>query len=168
MDFETQLKSWCNTERGPYRHPFAPNPNWRSAQVMIIGTNHATLLRNEFGSFDEYWNSLTVDPAAFDKYYSAQHKDGASKSTKWTKNLFNVLESNAAEAIEVERRSWGEKFIRAMNKNPEMEYDEPYMAHVKPAGRSKWFGSSRMPGNSTMAALRRGTSRPACSARSRS
>jgi hypothetical protein len=59
---------------------------------MIIGTNPATPLRDEFRSFDEYWNSLTVDPAAFDKYYSAQHKDGASKSTKWTKRQIELLQ----------------------------------------------------------------------------
>lgn len=92
MDFERQLKEWCETAHGPYRRPFSPNPAWRQARVFIIGTNPATPLRNEFASFDDYWNALTVDPTKFDAHYSAQHHGETSKSTKWTRRLIELLQ----------------------------------------------------------------------------
>src|SRR5437762_2752650 len=51
-DFEAQLKEWCATASGPYRRPFAPNPQWATAQVVIVGANPATPLRMEFASFE--------------------------------------------------------------------------------------------------------------------
>lgn len=91
MTFETQLKEWCTTSQGPYRRPFAPNSNWASADVIIIGTNPATPLRDEFLSFDEYWSALTSDPELFYKHYSAKHGGSTSKSTVWMRKLIEVL-----------------------------------------------------------------------------
>lgn len=92
MDFEEQLKSWCTTNSGPYRRPFAPNPDWHTADVFIIGTNPATPLRDEYDSFKEYWESLIANPASFEKHYSRQHNGGTSKSTKWTNRLIELLQ----------------------------------------------------------------------------
>lgn len=92
VDFEAQLKDWCATACGPYRRPFAPNPQWGTADVFIVGTNPATPLRNEYRSFDEYWDSLTRTPAVFERHYSAQHGGGTSKSTSWTKKLKELLQ----------------------------------------------------------------------------
>ncbi len=66
-DFEVRLRELCNTAMGPYLRPFAPNTEWRSAQVFVVGTNPATPLRDEFASFDTYWHGLTVDPSVFDE-----------------------------------------------------------------------------------------------------
>lgn len=91
MDFEAQLKQWCNTPSGPYRRPFSPNPNWSTADVIIIGTNPATPLREQFSSFDEYWASLTLHPDLFWSRYAAQHSGGTSKSTCWTMKLIELV-----------------------------------------------------------------------------
>jgi len=91
-DFEAQLKKWCATASGPYRRPFAPNPQWATAQVVIVGANPATPLRKEFASFEEYWRSLTTNPDSFNRHYSAQHGGGTSKSTKWTKQLIELVQ----------------------------------------------------------------------------
>lgn len=78
---EQRLRELCNTESGPYLRPFAPNPEWRTAQVFVVGTNPATPLRGEFSSFEEYWRALTRDQAAFDKVYVAQRQGKPSKTT---------------------------------------------------------------------------------------
>lgn len=95
------LKNACETETGPYLRPFVTNRNWNKAQVFVIGTNPATPLRDEFDSFEDYWNSLTKEPARFEEIYSAQHTSGASKSTRRSRFLLeqlqplNVLVTNA-------------------------------------------------------------------------
>lgn len=98
---ERRLRQLCQTESGAYLRPFAPNPEWRSARVLIVGTNPATPLRNEFPSFDEYWRVLTSDPAAFDAIYLGLRQGKPSKTTRRA-NLFatalegvNVLRANA-------------------------------------------------------------------------
>jgi len=66
-DVEDRLREICHTDAGPYLRPFAPNPEWRTAQVFVVGTNPATPLRDEFESFDAYWRGLTVDPSIFER-----------------------------------------------------------------------------------------------------
>lgn len=92
VDLEDRLKEWCDTESGPYLRPFAPNQNWRDAEVMIIGENPATPLRDEYSSFDEYWDSLTTNLTIFDMHYSAQNHGETTKSTTWAKKLIELLE----------------------------------------------------------------------------
>jgi uracil-DNA glycosylase len=92
VDLEARLKEWCETASGPYLRPFAPNPNWRDAEVMIIGENPATPLRDEYSSVDEYWDSLTANPEIFEKHYSAQHRGAMSKSTKRMRELIDHLQ----------------------------------------------------------------------------
>jgi hypothetical protein len=70
--------------------------------VFVVGTNPATPLRDEFGSFDAYWDSLTRDPAAFEAVYRAQ-RDGKASRTAGRIERFaaplkgvGVLRTNAA------------------------------------------------------------------------
>jgi hypothetical protein len=99
-DLEKWLKEVCDTESGPYLRPFSPNPNWYSADVIVVGTNPATPLRDQFLSFDEYWDALTRTPEKFEEVYSREHGGGESKTTSnrrvLTDNLngINVLVTN--------------------------------------------------------------------------
>lgn len=92
MSFEEKLKERCYTESGPYRRPFAPNRHWSSAEVLIVGTNPATPIRDELGSFENYWQALTHTPEAFYNYYHQAHGGGASKSTTNANLLLSLLE----------------------------------------------------------------------------
>lgn len=92
MDFATQLKSWCETPLGePFLRPFAPNADWKGAEVFIIGTNPATPLRDEFPSFNAYWNGLTVDRQLFDKEYERKHGGGSSMTSVRVGDLVKAL-----------------------------------------------------------------------------
>lgn len=117
MTFVRKLRSWCHTESGPYRRPFAPNKNWQSAAVVIVGTNPATPLRDEFKHFDNYWSGLTEFPNVFYEQYSVAHSGGTSKSTGNTNRLLkllaplNVLVSNvvwypASSKKEIPKSEW--------------------------------------------------------------
>lgn len=101
-DFESQLRRLSNTSLGPYLRPFTPDARWRDARVFVVGTNPATPLRDEFGSFDAYWDALTSDPAAFEAVYRAQ-RGGKSSRTAGRIECFaaplkdaGVLRTNAA------------------------------------------------------------------------
>ena len=95
------LREICHTPEGPYLRPFAPNPKWAKARIFIVGNNPATPLRKEFGSFEEYWRSLTQDPEAFEQEYRQQHSSGQSQTTKRIRKFqdkldpINVLTTNA-------------------------------------------------------------------------
>lgn len=78
---EVWLQEACNTGEGPYLRPFQPNPNWRSAQVFLVGTNPATPLRTEFSSFADYWVALTDRPEHFYSRYQTKHAKGESKTS---------------------------------------------------------------------------------------
>lgn len=102
MNIDDQyLRELCNTLEGPYLRPFRPNPKWFEARIFIVGKNPATPLRNEFGSFDEYWYSLTQDSEKFKRRYRSKHSSGQSKTTKRTQRIqdwlhpVNVLVTNA-------------------------------------------------------------------------
>lgn len=92
MTFAENLKGWCNTDTGPYRRPFTPNSEWESATVLIVGTNPATPLRDEFESFDQYWQGLTESPEIFNERYTTAHQGGTSKSTSNANQLLKLLE----------------------------------------------------------------------------
>lgn len=98
---EGLLRHLAQTTSGPYLRPFTPDATWRSARVFIVGTNPATPLRDEFGSFDEYWHALTSDPAAFDAVYLAKRSGKPSKTTGRVKRFeiplsgMGVLRANA-------------------------------------------------------------------------
>lgn len=92
MDVEAQLREICDTPSGPYLRPFRPNAAWKNATVFIVGSNPATPLREQFRSFDEYWDSLTRHPAVFDKAYAAARDGEDSKTTKRVKELCSGLQ----------------------------------------------------------------------------
>jgi hypothetical protein len=100
-ELEQWLRRVCNTEIGPYLRPFAPNAAWRNADVFVVGTNPATPLRDEFDTFDSYWNALTRDTAEFQLVYASKHSAGASKTSQRASRLaahlspLNVLRTNA-------------------------------------------------------------------------
>ena len=100
-EFERWLRELCHTAEGPYLRPFAPNPEWRTAQVFVVGTNPATPLREEFDSFDMYWRGLTSDPSIFEEVYRRQHRGGESRTTARVRKFvaalrpLNVLVCNA-------------------------------------------------------------------------
>lgn len=71
---ELWLRNKCNLAQGPYLRPFAPNINWKEAEVFIVGYNPATPFREEFKSFDHYWDSLTRFPEQYAEVYRSKHK----------------------------------------------------------------------------------------------
>lgn len=79
------MRQLCHTDAGPYLRPFAPNSAWRNARVFIVGTNPATPLRDEFSSFDMYWEALTHDHGAFEQAYGAQRAGKVSKTARRAK-----------------------------------------------------------------------------------
>ena len=93
MQFANKLKDWCYTESGPYRRPFLPNPRWESASVVVVGTNPATSMRDEFDSFDHYWKGITESPDIFYERYRRAYSGGTSKSTSNAKILLKLLDS---------------------------------------------------------------------------
>jgi hypothetical protein len=78
---EAFLRQVAETASGPYLRPFTPDVGWRRARVLVVGTNPATPLRDEFASFDAYWHALTCDPTSFDAVYRAQRGGKTSKTT---------------------------------------------------------------------------------------
>lgn len=70
--------------------------------MFVVGTNPATALRSEFGSFDAYWDALTLDPAAFNTVYSAKRNGKASPTAGRVERFaaplagIGVLRTNAA------------------------------------------------------------------------
>ena len=81
LEDERWIKSKCHTTKGPYLQPFAPNPSWRNAEVFIVGLNPITSFREEFDSFDHYWQSLTSEPELYEKTQQAKYlKQEAARS----------------------------------------------------------------------------------------
>ena len=92
MNYVEEIKHYCYTDSGPFRRPFTPNKDWANADVMIIGTNPATPMRDQFDSFDQYWISLTEDPELYWEKYRTVHSGKTSKSTSNVNLLLKLLE----------------------------------------------------------------------------
>jgi hypothetical protein len=110
-DSEALLRRLAHTPSGPYLRPFTPDTNWRTARVFIVGTNPATPLRDEFGSFDEYWHGLTCDPTAFEAVYLAKRSGKVSKTTARAKRFEAPLSGTGvlrANACALPSRRWSE------------------------------------------------------------
>jgi hypothetical protein len=88
---ERWLKQVCSTPAGPYLRPFQPNPEWRAARVFLVGTNPATPLREEFTSFEQYWEGLTAVPELFISRYRAKHAAGESKTSARARRFLDQL-----------------------------------------------------------------------------
>ena len=100
---ELWLKKKCYAEEGPYLFPFYPNPHWKEACVFIVGLNPIDPFREEFDSFEHYWQALTQHPEEFEKAYQKkqlQKKGEKSRTRKRTSELvrrlapLNVLVTN--------------------------------------------------------------------------
>ncbi|MGX9221921.1 hypothetical protein ACWV27_26535 (plasmid) [Massilia varians] len=119
---EAFLRQVAETAAGPYLRPFTPVAGWRNARVLVVGTNPATPLRDEFASFDAYWHALTRDPARFDAVYRAQRAGKTSKTTARIARFAaplreaGVLRTNAC-ALPSER--WGE--LRPAERRAQLE-----------------------------------------------
>ena len=127
MNFEHELKAICNTKGGPYLRPFRPNVAWAHSKAWIVGSNPATPLRQEFRSFDEYWDSLTKNPDVFERTYANARGDEDSKTTKRVKELcaelrgINYLVTNACAypvahngRVPAEQWAIGEQIFRGL------------------------------------------------------
>lgn len=90
-EVEAWLRRRCHTETGPYLRPFAPNERWWAARVFVVGTNPATPLREEFASFDAYWQGLTTDIPAFMRIYRSMHGRGESRTTARVRKFVHAL-----------------------------------------------------------------------------
>ena len=91
MNYVEKLKQWCNTEYGPYRRPFTPNTEWENTDIMVVGTNPATPMREQLDSFEEYWQGLTEKPDLYSQRYHIAHCGKTSKSTGIANHLLKLL-----------------------------------------------------------------------------
>lgn len=62
---DLELRQSCFRLAGPHLQPFAPNREWKNARVFIVGLNPIAPLREEFQSFEDYWESLTSTPSKY-------------------------------------------------------------------------------------------------------
>jgi hypothetical protein len=91
---EQWLKRKCYQPHGTYLRPFAPNPAWKNASVFIVGLNPSTPFREEFESYEQYWDSLTRYP---EHYYSAYYhryqcrEEQKSRTAKTISSLIELL-----------------------------------------------------------------------------
>jgi hypothetical protein len=78
---ELEIKGKCFTPAGPYLLPFSPNPRWREASVFIVGLNPISPLREEFTSYDHYWDSLVKFPEHYWGAYASKYgRNGITRS----------------------------------------------------------------------------------------
>lgn len=90
---ELWLKQKCYTSEGPYLLPFAPNINWKSASVFIVGLNPTSSFRDEFDSFEHYWQALTRHPDTFKKIHQGKYLGRPeSRTSKRIRHLTEWLE----------------------------------------------------------------------------
>jgi hypothetical protein len=89
---ELWLKNKCYTEEGPYLFPFYPNPNWKTACVFIVGLNPIDPFREEFDSFDHYWQALTQHPETFEKAYQKKHLQKKGEKSRTRKRISELVQ----------------------------------------------------------------------------
>jgi hypothetical protein len=85
------LREKCYQSTGPYLRPFAPNANWQKARVFIIGLNPSTPFREEFDSFDHYWQSLTHYPTQYQKVYRAKYQKAEVERSRTSRRISEFL-----------------------------------------------------------------------------
>jgi hypothetical protein len=71
---ESWLRHKCYTTEGPYLFPFYPNSNWKAARVFIVGLNPVVPFREEFDSYEHYWQALTQFPGEFERARSKKQQ----------------------------------------------------------------------------------------------
>jgi hypothetical protein len=88
---ERWIKYKCNTAEGPFLRPFAPNVKWQEATVFIVGLNPATPFRDEFSSFDCYWDALTKHPEQYFDVYRSKYKKNLDEKSRTSKRLSEIV-----------------------------------------------------------------------------
>jgi hypothetical protein len=91
-DNERWLKHKCYSTEGPYLRPFAPNIKWQEATVFVVGLNPATPLRDEFSTFDYYWDALTKHPERYFGVYRNKYKKDEEEISR-TSNRISELKA---------------------------------------------------------------------------
>lgn len=88
---EHWLKNKCHLSEGPYLRPFAPNTKWREASVFIVGLNPATPFKDEFNSYEHYWNSLTRFPEQYYNIYRGKYKKSEEERSRTSQRIRELL-----------------------------------------------------------------------------
>ncbi len=88
---EKWLKQKCNSNEGPYLRPFAPNTKWHEAKVFIVGLNPATPFRNEFSSFEHYWEALTRYPERYMEIYRDKYKKDEGERSRTSNRIAEMV-----------------------------------------------------------------------------
>ena len=88
---ELWLKNRCYTAEGPYLLPFSPNPRWKEASVFIVGLNPIDSFREEFDSFEHYWQALTRYPEEFKKAYQTRHSQANEEKSRTRKRILELV-----------------------------------------------------------------------------
>jgi hypothetical protein len=88
---ELWLKNRCYTEEGPYLLPFSPNPHWKEASVFIVGLNPIDSFREEFDSFEHYWQALTRYPEEFKKAYPKRYPQRNEDKSRTRKRISELV-----------------------------------------------------------------------------
>ena len=88
---ELWLKNRCYTEEGPYLFPFFPNSHWKEANVFIIGLNPIDSFREEFDSFEHYWQALTQYPEEFEKAYRKKRLQRKEERSRTRKRILELI-----------------------------------------------------------------------------
>jgi hypothetical protein len=86
------LKKKCHTAEGPYLLPFAPNKHWLETSVFIVGFNPITSFRDEFESFDHYWQTLTDSPERYAVAHYAKYQKKEIDRSRTSKRLNELVD----------------------------------------------------------------------------
>jgi hypothetical protein len=89
---EEWFKNKCYTSEGPYLLPFAPNKYWREANIFIVGFNPIASFRDEFKSFDEYWEALTRYPERYDSVHHATYQKKVIERSRTNRRIAELTE----------------------------------------------------------------------------
>ncbi len=89
---EQWLKRKCYQPHGAYLRPFAPNPAWKEASVFIVGLNPSTPFREEFESYDHYWDSLTRNPEHYYRAYYHKYQRREDQKSRTAKTISGLVE----------------------------------------------------------------------------
>lgn len=89
---EQWLKQKCYRPSGPYLRPFAPNPAWKEATVFIVGLNPSTPFREEFESYEHYWDSLTRHPEHYYEAYRRKYQRREEQLSRTARMLSRLIE----------------------------------------------------------------------------
>lgn len=89
---EQWLKQKCYRPSGPYLRPFAPNPAWKEATVFIVGLNPSTPFREEFESYEHYWDALTRHPERYHEAYQRKYQRREEQQSRTARILSRLIE----------------------------------------------------------------------------